>query len=85
MKSRRPLLIALSAAVVLIAAAGLYWFQPWRLVTDHEVQDALPVASTPSTAASVAPSGGPSSAPAAPQPAAPDGPRVLAEGGFVSH
>lgn len=70
----RRLLAVLSALAV---AAALYWFQPWRLVTDTTVADAL----TP-----VTPPSAPASAPvaasaAAPAPAA----VVVAEGEFVTH
>ncbi len=43
--------------VVVGVAAGLYWFQPWRLVTDHEVQEALPAVSVPTGAPAVPPFG----------------------------
>ncbi|GGK07265.1 hypothetical protein GCM10010123_41390 [Pilimelia anulata] len=33
-----PVVVATAAA----AAFGLYWFEPWRLVTDTEVREALP-------------------------------------------
>src|SRR3954470_18685430 len=48
----RPL--ARGAAVILAftAGAGLYWFQPWKLVTDHAVNETLSaVQATPSAAA----------------------------------
>jgi len=41
------LLSVLALAGVLAAGAGLYLFQPWRLVTDREVQEALPAVSAP--------------------------------------
>lgn len=71
-------------AVAVLAAAGvavgLYWFQPWRLVTDHEVQEALPAVSVPTGP----PAGAPDSPPAS-DGAVPVGNRVLADGAFVSH
>ncbi|WP_212999751.1 DM13 domain-containing protein [Winogradskya consettensis] len=79
------MLVALTA-VVLVAAAGLYWFQPWRLVTDHEVQDSLPAVSARSIDQSE-PAAVTQSGPAAvtQSASAPAGPRVLAAGNFVSH
>lgn len=39
---RRPRLV-LAALIALVAlVAGLYWFQPWRLVTSSTVDEALP-------------------------------------------
>ena len=64
------------AAVVAVAAvaAGLVWFEPWALVVDESVHDALPSASAPATP-------GPSVAVDAP----PAGPVTLAQGSFISH
>jgi hypothetical protein len=61
------------AVLGLGAAAGLFWFQPWRLVTSTEVREPLTVATPPSA-----------SAPAASGPAAP-GPAVVRAGAFVTH
>jgi hypothetical protein len=47
--SRKPLTWV---AVVVLAAGGafgLYWFQPWKLVTDKEVNESLAVVPTAST------------------------------------
>ena len=72
------------AIVVLGAggAAGLYWFQPWRLFTDTTVTEALsvPVAPAPS------PAGTPSAQPAASAPtsAAPAVAVVVRTGSFVT-
>lgn len=70
---------AVAVLAVVGVAAGLYWFQPWRLVTAHEVQEALPAVS--------APTGSPASSPdaTASDGAAPAGNRVLADGAFVTH
>ncbi len=39
--------VVAGAAVVLVAvAAGLYWFQPWKLVTSKTVNDPVPVVDT---------------------------------------
>jgi hypothetical protein len=52
------------------AAFGLYWFQPWKLVVDERVDEALTSVPAPSAASS--------SPPAA-------GPLVLRQGAFVTH
>lgn len=57
--------------VGVLAVAGLYWFEPWKLVTDEVVDEALPVVVT-----SQAPT--PTATPAAAN-------RVLAAGDFISH
>jgi hypothetical protein len=90
--------VAWVAAAVLAAGAafGLYWFQPWKLVTDRTVSEQLSsvnaAPATPSASAPVAPS---ASAPVAPAPpagplastpaAAPAGPTVVASGEFITH
>ncbi|MEU6882165.1 DM13 domain-containing protein [Streptomyces sp. NPDC046712] len=58
--------------VAVLAGAGVYWFQPWKLWTDEEVNDALPQASASSSSGV---SGGPGAA----------GPRTVARGGLISH
>lgn len=53
---------------------GLYWFQPWKLVTDKEVSETL-------AAIPVSPPAAPASTPSA----APEGPAVVRQGMFVTH
>lgn len=76
---RAPLTWVAVAVLALGAATALYWFQPWKLVTDTEVHEelvAVPSAPVPS------PSGpSPSAAPAS----TPAGPVLLGSGEFVSH
>jgi hypothetical protein len=63
------------AGVVLLAVvvgAGLYWFEPWRLVTNTTVNEALAPAPSETPSASAA-----SAAPAAPQ--------VILRGTFITH
>ncbi|UQU62323.1 DM13 domain-containing protein [Couchioplanes caeruleus] len=61
------------------AVAGLFWFQPWRLVTDTTVADQLSTADAPTPApAASSPSGSSAAAP-------PAGPVVVRKGTFVSH
>ncbi|GAA0809135.1 DM13 domain-containing protein [Spirilliplanes yamanashiensis] len=67
------LLSVLALVAVLAAGAGLYLFQPWRLVTNREVQEALPEISVPAST--------PASTPASAAPAV----RLLGGGAFVSH
>ncbi|MFI2709810.1 DM13 domain-containing protein [Micromonospora sp. NPDC018662] len=73
---RAPSTWVVVTVLVVGAATALYWFQPWKLVTDTEVHEEL--VAVPSTA-SVAPSG-----PATPAPT-PAGPVLLGSGEFVSH
>ena len=69
-------------SLALVAGFGLYWFQPWKLVTDRQVDETL--AAVPPPPSSAAPSStGPSSA--APASARPSGPGVVRSGEFVSH
>ena len=71
---RRP---AVGIAVVVLVFAGgigLYWFQPWKLLTDREVNEEL--ASTPAPLTSGTPPRPSASAP---------GPTVVRQGKFISH
>jgi hypothetical protein len=58
----------------LVSGIGLYWFQPWKLVTDQEVNETL--ASTPAPLASAAPPQTSASA---------SGPALARQGEFISH
>ncbi|MGW4464986.1 DM13 domain-containing protein [Micromonospora sp. NPDC004704] len=78
---RSPLAWAGVVLLGIVAAFGLYWFQPWKLVTDTYVDDALPVGLATTTAAP-GPSG---TATAAPASGAPAGNQVLAAGVFITH
>ena len=89
---RRHPRIWLGAALVLVAAftAGLAWFQPWKLFTDHRVNEALPAVATqpapvaaPATPTASAASR-PGSAPRHTRTAAPTA-VLLARGTFISH
>ncbi|MFI6941302.1 DM13 domain-containing protein [Streptomyces sp. NPDC050418] len=79
--SLRPhYVVSAAVAGAVLLGFGLYWFQPWKLVQDETVNEALPEA-TP-----VAPSTAPSSAPSSsPSPSAARGPKTLARGDFISH
>jgi hypothetical protein len=76
---RRPLTWSFVAMFGVLAGIGLWWFQPWKLVTDTVVDEALPVVATS------APPGGPATSSAAAAPPAVPGNRVLAAGTFISH
>ncbi|GAA0908347.1 DM13 domain-containing protein [Virgisporangium ochraceum] len=79
---RSPLAWVSIVVVGVLAVAGLYWFQPWKLVTDEVVDEALPAVVTSSGAATATPT---ASATAAPTTTAPAANRVLAAGDFISH
>lgn len=68
---RRPVVLAV---VALVVAAGLYWFQPWKLVTDSTIEETLTVATAPP---------GPGPSPAIESQAAE--PVVERQGDFISH
>lgn len=83
--ARRPLLWFALVALALGAATGLYWFQPWKLVTDtavaDAVPDAVPVVTVPSPG-TASPTGSPS--PSVGSSGVP-GNRLLADGTFITH
>jgi hypothetical protein len=71
----------LAVAVVLVVAAGLYWFEPWRLFTNTTVNDAAPAAvivTSPPDAAGTAPA-------VATEAPTPEGPVVVRSGAFISY
>jgi hypothetical protein len=73
--------IPIVLVTVLIAGAGLYLFQQWRIFTNVEVKEALPTVSSSASAPTLA----------SPDPSTPpelleaSTPIVLAEGEFSSH
>jgi len=70
---RRPLIWIVAVAVLAVGGSfGLYWFQPWKLVTDKEVDETLSIVETGAPVES--PSVTPSAAPA-----------VVRQGTFVTH
>jgi hypothetical protein len=83
--------IPVAMAAIVVLGIGLYLFQPWRIFTNVEVNEALPAAvvTEPSAApapasASASPDAQSSSAEPTPPPP-PAEPIVLAEGSFISH
>jgi hypothetical protein len=68
---RRPAVLVAVAVLAVLAAAALWLFQPWKLVVNETVDEALPtVAAAPAAAGA---------------PAAPVEPKVLATGQLISH
>jgi hypothetical protein len=74
---RRPLVRAALLILALAGAFGLYWFQPWKLVTNQTVDEALVTVTTP-TRPTV------SSTPEV-SPATPSGPVLVRQGEFITH
>ncbi|MFE7533510.1 DM13 domain-containing protein [Streptomyces rhizosphaericola] len=72
-----PVLTGAVIAFALVATAGLYWFQPWKLWQDETVREELAVPTAPPQTAPPAPG--------APSPSAPTGPTTLATGELISH
>ncbi|NGM13881.1 DM13 domain-containing protein [Verrucosispora sp. WMMA2044] len=75
---RTPLTWIAITVVAAGSAFGLYWFQPWKLLTDAEVSERLTTVATPANSA--APTG--SAAPASPDATAAT---LVSSGDFVSH
>ena len=72
MTARRRLVLVAAAVLAVALAAGLAWFQPWKLFVDERVDEALPPVATRSIASTPTPSGDPvSSAPVRSTTAAP--------------
>ena len=83
--------IPVAMAAIVVLGLGLYLFQPWRIFTNVEVNEALPTAVVTETSAAPVPSSE-SAAPEVQSPSvepaptpAPAEPIVLAEGSFISH
>lgn len=82
---RTALTGAAAVAVVAAAAIALPLFQPWRLLTDKVVDEALPSASPSAAPISIQPSSStPPTVSVAPS-VAPKKPKVLATGSLISH
>ncbi|MGA1092312.1 MAG: DM13 domain-containing protein [Candidatus Nanopelagicales bacterium] len=83
--------IPVAMAAIVVLGIGLYLFQPWRIFTNVEVNEALPTAVVTETSAAPAPSSASASpdaqsSSAEPTPPPPPAePIVLAEGSFISH
>ncbi|MER7056894.1 DM13 domain-containing protein [Streptomyces sp. NPDC000351] len=75
----RPWAIGALTVAVAVGGFGAYWFQPWKLWQEETVNEALPVAVSPSRPSAGEPAGG------APSASAFAGPVTLASGGLISH
>nr|WP_237293270.1 MULTISPECIES: DM13 domain-containing protein [Streptomyces] len=64
-----------AALAVVLVAAGLYWFQPWKLWQDQAISEALPGAASSASAPG----------PAAVAPPAADRPQTVSGGHLISH
>ncbi len=83
---RKPLAWVAAAVVAAGAVVGLAWFQPWKLVTDTEVDETLSAVATTSAPATAGPAGPPATGPgSATGPAAATGPTLVSRGDFVTH
>ncbi|WP_037304532.1 DM13 domain-containing protein [Amycolatopsis orientalis] len=78
--NRKRVLTVLAVGLVVVVAAGLYWFQPWKLWVNETVQEALPAAPAPAQTSAQA-----SAQPSASAAPAPKEPTVLATGELISH
>ena len=67
---RHPVVLVAAVLVVIAAAIGAYWFQPWKVVTTTTVDEPVPTSAPLAAPVSAAP---------------PTTPVVLAEGAFISH
>ncbi|WP_085066872.1 DM13 domain-containing protein [Catenuloplanes japonicus] len=65
----------MALVLVVVVTAGLYWFQPWKIVTDREVAESLTVVGVPSSSPDAQPLGS----------ATPAGPVLVRQGEFISH
>ncbi|UYQ63688.1 DM13 domain-containing protein [Streptomyces peucetius] len=89
--SSRPVGVVALVLTVVVAVAGLYWFQPWKLWQDETVEEALPGVEAPATPttgpaedatpSASTPSASPSTQPSEP----PSSPQTLAGGELISH
>lgn len=75
----KPVIITVLLVGVLVAGAGLYWFQPWKLWVDDTVREELP-AVAPATPPDATPDARPT-----PTPPTTPAPRTLASGSLISH
>ncbi|GAB3858400.1 DM13 domain-containing protein [Micromonospora andamanensis] len=83
---RAPLTWVAITVLAAGSAFGLYWFQPWKLLTDAEVAEQLTTVAPPaSSAASATPAAPASSAPASPAATEPATATLVSSGDFISH
>ncbi|MFI5842534.1 DM13 domain-containing protein [Catenuloplanes sp. NPDC051500] len=82
---RSPLAWVAAALLACVAGAGIFWFEPWKLVTDQEVAESLTVVPAPQSPAVTGSQSPAASGSATPAPAAPAVPAVVRQGEFISH
>jgi hypothetical protein len=76
---RRPVFWVVVVAVLAVGGTfGLYWFQPWKIVTDKEVNETLAAVETAAPPTTSTPTSPPT------QSAAPKGPTVVRRGTFIT-
>ncbi|EEP71621.1 hypothetical protein MCAG_01948 [Micromonospora sp. ATCC 39149] len=83
----KPLTWVAVAVIAAGAAFGLAWFQPWKLVTDTEVDEmlsAVEATTAPAGVGTPGPAGAPATGPGSPT-TSPAGPMVVSRGDFVTH
>jgi hypothetical protein len=81
---RAPLTWVAVVALVVVAAFGLYWFQPWKLFTSTDVREELPVVAAPAPTST--PAGGETRTPqASGTTGAPATNVLLSAGDFITH
>ncbi|MFF5217248.1 DM13 domain-containing protein [Micromonospora sp. NPDC000442] len=91
MLSRRLFRTPLTWIAITVLAAGsafgLYWFQPWKLLTDAEVAERLTTVATPASSAAPASSATPTNSATPASPAGPDAATatLVSSGDFISH
>jgi hypothetical protein len=82
-RRRRARRLWLAAIGMLVVVAALVSFQPWKLVVDEVVDEALPAAAAVTSSTTSPSSAAPGTT--APTVGAPEPPRVLARGTLISH
>ncbi|MFD3399202.1 DM13 domain-containing protein [Kribbella sp. NPDC058693] len=82
---RRAVGITTAAVAVVVAAVALPLFQPWRLLTDRVVDEALPGTASISTTSSSTTPPTVSAHPAKPTPVVKPQPKVLLTGKLITH
>jgi electron transfer DM13 len=73
---RRSVVWVAAPVLAVVTGIGLYWFQPWKLVTDRAVDETLAAVPEPRISASL-----PQVSESAPAPR----PAVVRQGDFISH
>jgi hypothetical protein len=75
----KPLTWVAVAVLAVGGALGLYWFQPWKIVTDKEVNESLAVVPTVAASPTASSTASPRASPLT------SGPVVVRQGEFITH